>query len=120
MSNNDERPATDPTITDPDKYRVVFENDRVRVLEYRDEPGQKTSPHTHPDSVVHILSSFRRRFIGAGGQTRDAALSEGRTLWIDAQTHSGENIGDTPSHALFVELKDSTKPASGTALGPSS
>jgi len=23
----------DPTITDPDKYKVIFENDRVRVLE---------------------------------------------------------------------------------------
>lgn len=38
----------DPTITDPDKYRVVFENERVRVLEYRDEPGQRTSPTTTP------------------------------------------------------------------------
>jgi beta-alanine degradation protein BauB len=27
---------SDPTITDPGLYRVVFENDRVRVLEYRD------------------------------------------------------------------------------------
>jgi hypothetical protein len=35
----------DPTITDPDKYKVVFENERVRVLEYRDDPGQKTSEH---------------------------------------------------------------------------
>ena len=35
----------DPTDSDPDKYRVVFENERVRVLEYRDEPGAKTSPH---------------------------------------------------------------------------
>ena len=29
----------DPTTTDPDKYSVIFENERVRVLEYRDEPG---------------------------------------------------------------------------------
>ncbi len=25
----------DPTVTDPDKYVVVFENQRVRVPEYR-------------------------------------------------------------------------------------
>jgi len=24
---------TDPTISDPDKYKVVFENERVQVLE---------------------------------------------------------------------------------------
>ena len=111
--------ATDPTITDPDKYKVVFQNDRVRVLEYRDEPGQKTRPHTRPDSVVHTLSSFRRRFIGDEGQARDAALPQGQTLWLDAQTHSGENIGDTPTHVLFVELKDAATPAGDAPLGPS-
>ncbi len=119
MTDKDERPAADPTVTDPDKYKVVFENDRVRVLEYRDEPGQKTSPHTHPDSVVHILSSFQRRFIGSGGESRDATVSQGQTLWLDAQTHSGENIGDTPSHVLFVELKNSARPGVSGALGPS-
>jgi beta-alanine degradation protein BauB len=53
----------DPTHTDPDKYRVVFENERVRVLEYRDEPGARTSPHDHPDSVMVTLSAFRRRLV---------------------------------------------------------
>ena len=110
---------TDPTITDPDKYKVVFENDRVRVLEYRDEPGQKTSPHEHPDSVMHTLSTFDRRLIGAGGESRDVRLTQGETRWLDAQTHSGENIGTTATHVLFVELKDSAKPAGGTTLGPS-
>ena len=38
----------DPTSTDPDKYKVIFENERVRVLEYRDEPGEATRPHVHP------------------------------------------------------------------------
>lgn len=41
----------DPTVSDPDKYRIVFENERVRVLEYRDETGDQTSPHEHPDST---------------------------------------------------------------------
>jgi len=56
--------VADPTQTDPDEYKVVFENDRVRVLEYRDEPGQWTSPHEHPDSVMVTLSGFDRRLIG--------------------------------------------------------
>jgi hypothetical protein len=30
---------SDPTITDPGPYRVICENDRVRVLEYRDRPA---------------------------------------------------------------------------------
>jgi uncharacterized glyoxalase superfamily protein PhnB len=51
--------VADPTSTDPDKYEVVFENERVRVLEYRDAPGQRTSPHDHPDSVMITLSGFQ-------------------------------------------------------------
>jgi quercetin dioxygenase-like cupin family protein len=95
----------DPTATDPDKYRVIFENERVRVLEYEDAPGQATSPHDHPDSVMVTLGSFERRLVGASGESRDVRLEAGEVRWLDAQTHSGENIGDTPTHVVFVELK---------------
>jgi hypothetical protein len=110
---------SDPAITNPDKYRVVFENDRVRVLEYRDAPGEKTTPHQHPDSVMYTLSSFTRRLIGGEGERRDVTLEAGETRWLDAQTHSGENIGATPTHVLFVELKEATPSARAAALGPS-
>jgi hypothetical protein len=33
-----------PTSTDPTLYRVVFENDRVRGLEYRDRPATWLEP----------------------------------------------------------------------------
>lgn len=46
----------DPVITNPDLYKVVFENERVRVLEYLDNPGDRTEPHAHPDSVMYTLS----------------------------------------------------------------
>jgi quercetin dioxygenase-like cupin family protein len=85
--------VADPTITDPDKYAVVFENERVRVLEYRDEPGQRTSPHDHPDSVMITLSGFDRRLVNAAGESREATMGPGEIRWLDAQTHSGENVG---------------------------
>ena len=111
----------DPTSTDPNKYKVVFENDRVRVLEYRDEPGQTTSPHRHPDSVMYTLSTFERRLVAESGESRDVSLSAGEVRWLDAQTHSGENIGESPTHVLFVELKEDASPATRTetSLGPS-
>ena len=107
----------DPTQTDPDKYKTIFENDRVRVLEYRDEPGAKTQPHEHPDSVMYTLSSFRRR-LTVGDQTREVALDTGQVRWLDAQRHMGENIGDTPSHAIFVELKGGEPVDGPPRLGP--
>jgi hypothetical protein len=39
--------------------------------------------------------------------------------WLDAQVHHGENIGDTPTHALFVELKEGASTELKGALGPS-
>ena len=111
----------DPTSTDPNKYKVVFENDRVRVLEYRDEPGQTTSPHRHPDSVMYTLSTFERRLVAESGESREVSLSAGEVRWLDAQTHSGENIGESPTHVLFVELKEDASPGTRpeTSLGPS-
>jgi hypothetical protein len=111
--------AGDPTETDPDKYRVVFENDRVRVLEYRDRPGDRTSPHRHPDSIMYTLSAFDRRLIH-DGEHRDVKLESGRVNWLTAQEHSGENIGSSETHVLFVELKESPArpPDSTTELGP--
>ena len=94
----------DPVVTNPEHYRVVFENDRVRVLEYTDQPGDVTTPHQHPDSVMYTLSSFRRRLV-SGDVGREVELGAGAANWLPAQTHHGENIGDTATHVIFVELK---------------
>lgn len=94
----------DPVVTNPDLYSVVFENDAVRVLEYRDRPGERTTPHEHPDSVMCAMSPFRRRLV-SGDQQREVEIGEGTVSWLPAQQHSGENVGDTETHVIFVELK---------------
>ena len=111
--------SDDPVEVSPQLYRVVFENDRVRVLEYQDQPGDRTRPHHHPDSVMVTLSAFTRR-ISANGQEVRVELPAGQARWLDAQHHSGENVGTTPTHTVFVELKeprpaDTVEPAT---LGP--
>jgi hypothetical protein len=108
----------DPVHTDPDKYRPLFENDLVRVLEYHDTPGSRTSPHRHPDSVMYTLSAFERRLHFADG-TRDVAMTPGQVLWLPAQVHAGENIGTRDTRVLFVELKTSTtQPARSSDAAP--
>src|SRR5687768_4644716 len=102
----------DPILTDPTLYQVRFENERVRVLEYRDEPGDRTHPHRHPDSVMVTLSAFRRR-VTAGDRSVEVELTAGEARWVGAQEHTGENIGDTVSHSIFIELKE---PAAGPVV----
>ena len=109
--------SDDPCETDPDKYKVLFENSRVRVLEYRDAPGARTSPHRHPDSVMVTLSSFERRIVH-GDAERDVQLTAGRAAWLDAQEHAGENIGTPETHVVFVELKEPGPHAAAPGLGP--
>ncbi|GAA2109521.1 hypothetical protein GCM10009841_30880 [Microlunatus panaciterrae] len=116
--------SLDPVTTNPERYRVLFENERVRVLEYVDQPGARTTPHQHPDSVMVTLSSFRRR-LSSDGRTSDVELPAGKAVWLPAQSHSGENIGDSETHTLFVELKDpvgssGVEPSTEQPLGPAS
>ena len=108
----------DPVETNPSHYRVLFENERVRVLEYDDVPGDRTQPHDHPDSVMVTLSSFGRR-LSVGDRSMELELPAGAARWVPAQTHSGENIGGTPTKAIFIELLEPSPGSDdGEFLGP--
>src|SRR6478752_3333146 len=100
-------PATpaDPTVTDPDKYKVVLENDRVRVVDYHDKPGDKTKQHHHRPFVLYVLSPFKRRLTFQDGTVKEREFKVGEALWMDEQIHIGHNVGTTESHALLVEPK---------------
>ena len=110
----------DPVASNPELYSVVFENPRVRVLRYHDRPGESTQPHEHPDSVMVTLSSFERRLV-QGDRSVEVSLPAGEVRWLDAQEHSGHNIGDSDTVTLFVELKEPAPgPMPPAQLGPRS
>jgi hypothetical protein len=95
----------DPVHTDGDKYKVRLENARVRVLEYRDRPGEKTHEHSHPAFVVIALSPFKRRLILPDGKIIIREFQAGDVMFSDAQTHIGENVGESATHILMIEMK---------------
>lgn len=99
--------AQDATQTDGDKYKTVLENACVRVLEYRDEPGDKTQQHHHPAFVLYALSSFERTLTLPDGKVLRRKFKAGDVMWSEAQTHIGENVGQTATHVLITELKKS-------------
>jgi hypothetical protein len=110
--------AADPVSSNPELYTVIFENERVRVLEYRDQPGTRSVPHEHPDSVMVTLSGFDRR-LTMGDRSVDVTLPPAAVRWLGAQEHYGENTGSTDTHAIFVELKEpSPLPPTEPLLGP--
>jgi len=64
---------------------------------------------------MYTLSTFSRR-LHANGTTRDIDIVAGTTGWLPAQIHAGENIGQSDTHAIFVELKGGS--AFTEMLGP--
>lgn len=97
--------AQDPVKTDGDKYKVLFENDCVRVLDYTDRPGDRTNQHKHPAFVLYSLSAFKRTITLPDGKVLQRQFREGEVMWSDSQTHIGANTGDTPTHVILVEMK---------------
>jgi len=97
--------AQDAVQTDGDKYKVIFENECVRVLDYKDKPGDVTHQHTHPAFVLYSLSSFKRSIALPDGKTLQRQFKEGDVMWSNSQTHIGTNNGETPTHVILVEMK---------------
>lgn len=102
--------APDPTVSDGDKYRVLFENESVRVLRYHDEPGQRTHMHHHPHAfLMYALAPFRRQLTFPDGKRVERVFAADEIAWVPAQTHLGENIGSGPTDGLIIELKSRTR-----------
>ena len=86
-------------------YKVVFENERARVLDVRMKPGESTTIHSHPDYVVYVLSGGKVRFTSPSGESAEVELPAGASMWRKAEEHATDNIGTTEVHALFFEPK---------------
>ncbi|MFI5166993.1 MAG: cupin domain-containing protein [Thermoanaerobaculales bacterium] len=98
--------AEDPVKVAPNVYKVILENEHVRVLSVTLKPGEKSPMHSHPANVVYTLNDSKVRFTMPDGKSVDADLKAGNCIWNEAQTHAGENIGKTTVHALVIELKE--------------
>jgi quercetin dioxygenase-like cupin family protein len=61
--------AQDPVTTSPRYHKVLLENDKVRVLEYRLKPGETEATHSHPAGVVYVLSGANLKFSYPGGRS---------------------------------------------------
>jgi beta-alanine degradation protein BauB len=97
--------ADDAAQVAPHVYKVLFENERARVLEVLMQPGDRSDLHAHPDYIVHLLSGGTVRFKTPSGETAEVVLPDGATVWRDAEEHATENIGGTVIHGLFFEPK---------------
>lgn len=108
-------PDLDALVAAPGHHTLLLETDRVRVLDTRIGPGERTPVHTHQWPAVHYVMSwspFVRRD-GAGAvlvdtRTHASTPAPGAALWGEPLgPHSLENVGSTPIHIISIELKPS-------------
>ena len=96
----------DLVTAEPEQARILLENERVRVLDVRVPVRQKQAVHSHADHLVYPLSAYRVKHIAADGSTSVEERQVGEVVWVPAESHAGENAGDTEIHVLIVELKE--------------
>ena len=95
--------AKSVTKAAPDVTRVLFENDRVRVVELNVKKGSKADEHTHPDYFAYAITPFAYTSTGSSGKTQSRNLKPSDVDWHDGESHS---VKFTKSgRALIVELK---------------
>jgi len=98
--------ADDPVKVDPKHYKVEFENDRVRVVRIKYEPGEKSVMHSHPESIGVFLTDAHAKFTYPDGRTEDINADAGSVLHMEAFTHLPESTSSKPFEVIQVELKD--------------
>ncbi len=97
--------AQDPAKVDPQHCKVEFENAQVRVLRWHLGPHDKVPMHEHPAYVQISLTGGHGRFTSPDGKTREDDSKAGQTSWNELQKHSYENLSDSASESIQVELK---------------
>jgi len=96
----------DPVKIDPKQYKVVFENDQVRVVHVKIGVGQSTPVHEHVlNRVVTYLSDQKIRVTTPDGKSEIAEHKAGDVSWGGPAKHKEENLNSTPFEVMVVELK---------------
>ncbi len=94
----------DPLEVAGNVYKLKMENDRVRVFDVTFHIGDKAMMHHHPDHVVYVIEGGKMK-LTSGNKTDVLDLVDGDIIFLNAQSHEAENVGQSTLELLVVELK---------------
>jgi beta-alanine degradation protein BauB len=104
--------AQDAAKVMPRAYRVAFENDLVRVLDFVGRPGMGIcgeGMHSHPAHLTIVMTDWQGAVSTPGSAAKPRQRKAGDVFWAEAETHKVENTGKANSRVLIVELKAAGK-----------
>lgn len=94
----------------PANFKLLLDNQYVRVLEYSLDPGKKDEWHTHPPKSSYVVSGGQLKVYLENGDTIMADEKTGTASWMDVVgKHYVENVGTTPVKIILTEIKSLEK-----------
>jgi quercetin dioxygenase-like cupin family protein len=105
-------------VTPPDSYRVVMENERVRIIEVHIKAHSKVNVDSPAgrDRFLYMLSDGALVLAAPGKTPYEFALHAGETAVFPAISPVVENDTDSPVRALMVEIKDGGRTVASARL----
>jgi len=98
--------AQDPVQVSPEIYKLILDNDQVRVIEYQAGPGESDQMHSLPQRLTYTLTPVKLKVMAPDGNITNVEAKEGQVYWQDPVTHSIKNVGTTEAKMLIVEIKE--------------
>jgi hypothetical protein len=90
----------------PAIYKVLAENEHMRVVIATWQPGQKDSSHSHPMAAFYTIKDCRARITTPDGKVKEVNNKAGSArINPPVPSHTFENIGKTECQQVFVEMK---------------
>lgn len=105
----------DAVAVAPEHHKVIYENEQLRIIEFRLKPGETVPVHTHRwPSISYVLSLSDFLSYDTHGNIKldsrmgHSEIKQGEVFCLPPfpPPHSVENIGETEMHAISVELKN--------------
>jgi hypothetical protein len=99
----------DVLTTEPTHYRLMFENEFVRVINVYFGPHDKTGMYFHRAGVIVAVTAGHIKFMDDNGKIKISSYLPGDARWVQAVRHTAENLEDSGYGAIFIEIKADTR-----------
>jgi len=101
-----------PEVVSPEVYKVLLDNEDVKVLEATFDVGKGDNMHDHDPVTFHVLKGGKARVTMPDGTVNERQVPTGFTGHnSEAQRHQVTNIGDDQIKILLIERKRSESSA---------
>jgi hypothetical protein len=95
----------DAVRADPARYKIEFENERVRIVRLGFGPHEKGMMVEHPPRVLVTLTDVAVRLVFADGRTDERGAPAGVAAWLEGETLLTENVNHQPLEVVLIEPK---------------